>query len=172
MTPFHSINQFPHRSIFGYFPEHNSWYQVGTSTDYQDKEHLSIGYRVPILVSIFHRLPKLPKLLVSLPGSSASSSSSPIKNKTRDPATVDAVDEEKAIPNPAQKPFDPNAPVTPDVSDGEEPNIPAVTASCNIPATVQARPKEIEDEGPATHVDWTSFDLGASLRNLRSSNEN
>ena len=37
---------------------------------------------------------------------------------------------------------------------------------------VQARPKEIEDEGPATHVDWTSFDLGASLRNLRSSNEN
>ena len=113
------------------------------------------------MVSIYHRLPEHPKLLVSLPGTASSSSSSPIKNITRvvGNADPDLVDEEKEIPNPAQKPFDPKAPTTPDVSDSEEPNIPAVTASASSIAKVHARPKEIEDTGPPIHVDWTTFDL-------------
>ena len=157
------MNQFPHRTIFGYFPEHGTWFQVGSSTDYRDSEYVPIGYKVPILVSIFHRFPALPKLIVSLPGSSSASSSSQVKNKTRDVGTVNAVDEEKETPNPSQKPFNPNAPVTPEQSESEEPNIPAVTADST--ATVHARPKEVEDDGPPVHVDWTTFDLGASLRN-------
>ena len=106
---------------------------------------------------------------MSLPGSS-SSSSSPFKNKTR--SSADIGDEEKEIPNPSQKPFDPKALTTPDVSESEEPNIPAVTANAQAIAPVHARPQEIEDVGPPIHVDRSSFDLGAALRNLRSDNNN
>jgi len=109
LAPFHSKNEFPHRTIFGFFPEFASWFKLDASTDYSgDRETYNFGYKIPIAVFFFHRLPQMPTMKVALPGSS--SSSSPIKNKTRveksDSKILDPVDEE--VPNPSQKPFNPD----------------------------------------------------------------
>lgn len=154
LAPFHSANQFPHRSVFGLFPEYSSWFKLDSDTDWtNDRERMAYGYHIPTVVSIFHRLPELPKLVVSLPGSSgaSSSTSTSIKNKTRN-ANVDAVDPEVEVPNPSQKPHNPNL-VTPPMSDSGEPEMPAVTADRKILA-----PKSSEEEGPKFHADWTTFD--------------
>lgn len=113
LAPFHSRNEFPHRTIFGFFPEFASWFKLDTSTDYSgDRETFNFGYCIPIAVFFFHRLPKMPIMKVALPGSSSSSISSPIKNKTRveksDSKILEPVDEEDGLPNPALRPDNPN----------------------------------------------------------------
>ena len=63
VEPFHSRHTYPHRSVFGFFPEHHSWFKLEALTDYQGSLSTAhFGYTIPIVVFVFHRFEAMPKL--------------------------------------------------------------------------------------------------------------
>jgi hypothetical protein len=165
IEPHHSRNAFPHRTSFGYFPEFHRWFKINHSTDYSGQMSMvSVGYLIPILICVFHEQPNCPDLRHIPPSAEGASS---IKNKTRDVPEIQNVDEDANVPNPKLRVLGPNDPQTDDEAD--EPEIPAVVAERSI---VQAgdSPALGEDEPnlDVAKVDWSTFDLGTTLRSLKS----
>ena len=142
-------DQYPRRSVFGWFPEssnpYGNWWQVQDNA--LSKFPGNLGYSVPVLVHIFHKLEPDSSPAKIKPGKVLSSSE-----------TVHSDDEpSEATPsNPSQiKPFVPAQP-----RDAGEAEV--------TPDALAIRDEE--DDKVAINPDWTSFDLGKSLRALRSTN--
>lgn len=54
--PHFSRNLFPHRTIFGYFPEFHQWFKLATLTDYSGNlATASFGCVIPTAIFVFHR---------------------------------------------------------------------------------------------------------------------
>ena len=147
--PRYPASTFQCRSVFGYFPEnaHSAgvWWQLEDKckiTDYP------IGYSVPTLVLVFHRL-KDPE-------------SVPKEKEFRSGTTSVGTD-------PSKRFLEPKSKASPSVPPVPVPTTPAAPAE---PATL-----EEEDPPPGEPIvapdvviepDWTSFDMGRCLRALRS----
>ena len=138
---------YPRRSTFGMFPEHNQtspWWQLEHEV-VCTKEWINVGYRVPMLVQRFHA-----------PAAPPPDASTNRKIPPQDVPVV--VVEAPAGPGPSVPPARP-VPAVP--KDGPEEDV-------EIPAIGPAGPAE--DGAAPQRPDWSSFDLGRSLRLMRSGN--
>ena len=142
--PRFELVNYPTRSVFGYFPDlstmYSNWWQLQDNAPSAVRGH--IGYPVAILVHIFHPADN------SVP-------SSPFKEKP----------DEQAPPLKLQP--KPQRSTTPAEAreEGDEEELPQPI----IPYAPRSADEDPNEQQVAISPDWSSFDLGKALRNLRSS---
>ena len=150
------------RCVYALFPEHphqhSCWWQVQQHAD--ALVSLAIGYKVPVLVTIFHETVGVPSVKIKPEGSKASSSKAQSSSSTADgtaPVPKRQLQPEDSDPWVNKYPWASRNPVQAE-DDGE--------------GNEEAVPDEL---GPVDVVldppDWSSWDLGRALRALRGSNE-
>ena len=142
------------RTTYGFFPDtghrNGNWWQLELDAKYTDPEYdirLVIGYAVPILVQVYSKLPEVVR---------------PIENIIRSQTGV-------GLPPPKSNPFDE---VT-KAWDEEEAKQPAEAAENGVellPPAMNPQPPLGAEPDIDIQPEWSSFDLGSSLRALRSDN--
>ena len=156
--PRFEVGAYRWRSTYGLFPESThpagSWWQLEDKAKYTEPEYdmnLPIGYAVPILVQIFHKEVEAAR---------------PIENIIRNAqSSVSNVGLPAAATNPLRSLME--------QWDEEELQAPAEAAENGaelLPPAVNPQPPIGAEPDIDIQPEWSSFDLGNSLRALRSDN--
>jgi hypothetical protein len=161
--PRYDNNMFPTRSTFARFldhpHEHGFWWQLEEQERYEGKDR-AIGYPIECLIHVFHR----------------SVASLSTENKTRDEAEPQIDDEPLTVKRPrrvtiSDEPVELAAPAEYGEEEIEIPEIPIGGLQlARQPADGELQVVPADDRIPEV-VEWSSVDLGTTLRELKSTNK-
>ena len=147
--PRFDTESYPTRSVFGYFPDlstmFSNWWQLQDNTPSNVRGH--IGYPVAILVHIFHP-------------ADTSQPSTPFKEKPDEPAPPLKLQPKAQRAQRSTTPAEAR-------EEGDEEELPQPI----VPYAPRNADEGLDEQQVAISPDWSSFDLGKALRNLRSSNQ-
>jgi hypothetical protein len=166
--PRFSDSSFSSRSTYGWFLEHDhsngNWWCLESNVPYLDADRrelrrVRLGYPVPILVQVFHRL-KGPASTENNTRGLDADASKPI-DAGRTPSSNPIEDAGRTPSSSSRAPRIPQLADTAEPADGVEPDIPLALPQGDGQQAVSGQDVDLTPE-------WSSFDLGRCLTALRS----